>query len=262
MTDTMREYTKGCVTPICSNINEREGALHGTGAYVSALGQTMLVTNDHNFDFRGRSCAPDDLAIMFAGSPLFYHVHNSLYAIGYPIDCALSRIAPEVWTQAGGDAPAGAAIAEAQLALAHDPVENELLFFEGYLGEGQTLAYATLPDRMAAHVTQEAPVPPEYGDERFHFALQYWGDLDAEPSADQGLPAPKGFSGSLVWNTGYTEARSRGQLWTPQDAKVTGVVWGWSSSKACLIATRIEFIRSWLMRSLEVMQASAEIRVE
>jgi hypothetical protein len=62
-----------------------------------------------------------------------------------------------------------------------------------------------------------------------------------------GLPLPPGLSGSTVWNTGFVAARIAGVPWTSALAKVTGVIWGWSSAHACLIATRAEFVRSFLL---------------
>jgi hypothetical protein len=64
------------------------------------------------------------------------------------------------------------------------------------------------------------------------------------------LPEPPGFSGSLVWDTGYV--RKRGQDWSPADATVTGLVFGWplSDQSDSLIATRIEVVRAFLIQAL------------
>ena len=53
-----------------------------------------------------------------------------------------------------------------------------------------------------------------------------------------------------MWDTGYV--RKDGQNWSPDDAKVTGLVFGWPQSnlKDSLIATRIEVVRAFLIRAL------------
>jgi hypothetical protein len=56
-----------------------------------------------------------------------------------------------------------------------------------------------------------------------------------------------GLSGSTVWNTNFVAAKMDGIEWTPELAKVTGVVWGWPSGHACLVATRAEYLRSFLL---------------
>jgi hypothetical protein len=35
--------------------------------------------------------------------------------------------------------------------------------------------------------------------------------------------------------------------WAPEMARVTGVVWGWATSAACLMVTRSEYVRSFLL---------------
>jgi hypothetical protein len=41
------------------------------------------------------------------------------------------------------------------------------------------------------------------------------------------------------------------ETWSPKMARVTGVVWGWPSSIGFLIATRAEYIRSFLLGALQ-----------
>lgn len=58
------------------------------------------------------------------------------------------------------------------------------------------------------------------------------------------LSLPDGMSGSPLWNTRYVEVTRAGGKWTPQDARITGIVWA-HSSKACqLFATPVNLFRN------------------
>jgi hypothetical protein len=54
----------------------------------------------------------------------------------------------------------------------------------------------------------------------------------------------------VPWDTGFGKAKLMGQPWTPDMARVTGVVWGWPSGAGCLVATRAEYLRSFLLGAI------------
>jgi hypothetical protein len=81
--------------------------------------------------------------------------------------------------------------------------------------------------------------------------MDYRPDLAITVIGDTGLQMPPGLSGSTVWNTNFVAAKMDGIDWTPELAKVTGVVWGWPSGHACLVATRAEYLRSFLLGAHE-----------
>lgn len=128
---------------------------------------------------------------------------------------------------------------------------HELLFMVGF--PGKRARFSALARALATiavpYLTQEAPEESVTSAE--HFRLNYNPER-ARSVTRRGtfLPKPPGFSGSLVWDTGYV--RKRGQNWSPADATVTGLVFGWSRSDQSdsLIATRIEVVRSFLIRAL------------
>lgn len=70
------------------------------------------------------------------------------------------------------------------------------------------------------------------------------------------LPMPAGLSGSLVWNTRFREVSAQGRLWTPADARVTGLLWGWHSPSGVLLATRIQHTSALLHGAQEALQGS------
>jgi hypothetical protein len=52
---------------------------------------------------------------------------------------------------------------------------------------------------------------------------------------------------ATVRNTHFIASKMAGKTWAPEMARVTGVVWGWATSAACLMVTRSEYVRSFLL---------------
>jgi hypothetical protein len=84
-------------------------------------------------------------------------------------------------------------------------------------------------------------------DPNYHFALYYKPELATSVhDPGRGLGDAHGFSGSRVWNTRRIERLQGNREWSPDDALLTGLVWGWPTSDRCLLATKIEHIRVFL----------------
>lgn len=193
------------------------------------------MTNDHI----GREMLIQSLAHQFSGSDDVIRCTNPMVGREYPFDTAISRIDEGIWEICNHTAQP---VPSHCFASKHSPVEGELLFLAGHSGDRAKFSFGTLVTRATPYVTQQAEMPAEYGNPTFHFAVPYKPDLavaTSEPAS--GLPRPPGLSGSLVWNTRYVEFNEADRNWTPADAQVTGIVWGWPSSAACLLATRVEF---------------------
>ncbi len=77
-------------------------------------------------------------------------------------------------------------------------IENELMFFMGYAGEGSKFLFNTLLSTATSYLTRETAVPQDYGYNRFHFAMHYPPEKATSLDPGCNLPIPKGFSGSLV----------------------------------------------------------------
>jgi hypothetical protein len=108
--------------------------------------------------------------------------------------------------------------------------------------------FDTLITPGTSSTAREAPLPKDDRFKaRFHFAIDYKPDLATNVVGSHSLPRPSGFSGSTVWNTGFVESRMAGVPWTPDMARITGIVWGWPSSSGCIVATRSEYVRSFLL---------------
>lgn len=61
------------------------------------------------------------------------------------------------------------------------------------------------------------------------------------------LSLPDGMSGSPLWNTRYEEITRQGRSWKPEDARITGIVWGHSAKARQIYATPIEAFAEQLL---------------
>lgn len=224
-------------TPISQVIDHDNGDHWGAGSYCEFEGKRFLLTNEHV----AAKLQTHSLAHKFHGDDHYFQFRHQFHAIDAPNDTALVRIDDREWTRF----PHGALpIAAAQFATIHAPVEWELLFVAGYSGERAKFLYGSLFTRGTPYLARECPLPvdptcvPE-----FHFAMHYNPAL-ATPVDPKGrpLPLPPGMSGSLVWNTRVVEQRIRCLVWTPDDAVVTGILWGWPSD-TCVVATKVEHMQ-------------------
>jgi hypothetical protein len=242
VTEEMKEFTKPFVTPLSKVIDDNYGELWGTGNYVELLKKPHLLTNEHV----ARILRDHSIGHQFLDNDSVFRTRNPFRCFEWPIDATISLIDDEVWTsQPHRSRP----IPEDRWALAHTPVQGEILFLKGYSGAESRFLFGSLFSRATSYCWQQVALPA--GDDRFasrfHFAIDYRPDR-ATPLDGRDLPTPPGFSGSLVWNTRFVERTQANQPWSPDCAQVTGLVWGWPSSEACLVATRAEYVRSFLLR--------------
>ncbi|MFN7139457.1 MAG: hypothetical protein ACK4UN_08970 [Limisphaerales bacterium] len=67
-------------------------------------------------------------------------------------------------------------------------------------------------------------------------------DANGRPAT---LPDPHGMSGTAVWRSGRVAAAS-GAAWSPDHARIVGIVHTWDQQTATLVATRIEVLRDFI----------------
>ena len=128
------------------------------------------------------------------------------------------------------------------------------MFFAGYSGERSKLLFGYLFTPGTPYLTQECPFPTAVKEANpyFHFSLFYPPDLATSIDGTSHLPDPHGFSGSLVWDTKRVACLSAGIEWNPGMAEITGIVWGWPSSEACILVTKVEHINLKKLISQEI----------
>jgi hypothetical protein len=247
----MKEYTRPFVTPVSRVVTDAEGdygELHGTGNYVQLSGRKYLLTNEHVAEAVERN----SLGHQFLNCDDVFRATNPFLAMPHPFDVAVSAIEQAVWTHSSHNA---AAIPEDKWALVHGTLKGEIVFFKGYAGTHSHFHFNHLISNATSYASQEVLLPRDDDrfDPKFHFAIDYRPDRAiAIGENNPGLPDPHGFSGSLVWNTRFVETRMAGREWSPHCAVVTGLVWAWPRSKnKCLVATRIEYARSFLLHAIQ-----------
>lgn len=237
----MIEHTGRYFTPISRALSHEEGRLLGTGSYCEFAGRNYLITNEHV----AREMQNYPLTHQFFKNDHVIRIMQPFFSFRYPADVAMSRIEDAAWHVGG--AHEGQAIPASRFCLKHQPAEHELLFFAGFSGERSGFIFDSLITPGTPYVTQECKVPDEIGDPMFHFALFYRPALAHgvdDNSNSRGLPLPPGLSGSLVWDTKRVACLQQSKQWKPEYAKVTGIVWGWPSSRdGCVVATKVEHMR-------------------
>jgi len=232
----MTEHVKYFVTPISKVINDDFGEHLASGSFLEVDDSKYLVTNEHV----GQKIQLTPLAHQFLNSESVIRVTNPFCASAYPVDVAISKIEERAWNICPHDAKA---IPLERFAYKHQPLEGEVLFLIGYSGERSGFCFGNLISPGTPCSVQQVDFPPDIGDPGFHFAIGYKPDLAISvDGTSRGFPTPPGLSGSLVWNTRFVECVKMKKKWLPDEAQVTGIVWGCPSSDACLLATKVEHL--------------------
>ncbi len=240
------EYLRPYRTAIYEHKQDKYGNSYGdgwgSGSYLRLGARVVILTNQHV------ACVREDkrvLAHQFEGQEDIRAIVGDHAAFGVPLDLAVLPVDMNAWADQSNKSKA---IEIDQISFAHNPAPTELLTFVGFAGEDVTFHFNTLFAKGTCSTAREVELPKDARfSPRFHFGLDYRPDLATTVVGQRGLPLPPGLSGSTVWNTGLVEAKIAGIPWAPQMAKVAGVVWGWPSQQACLIATRAEYLRSFLL---------------
>jgi hypothetical protein len=241
----MRQHTETLVASVFAVHSLDEGSLLASGTYLRLRNKVYLLTNRHVATVLDKH----PLAHQLADDEYVIRLSNPFQALSDPIDAALGRIDEAIWNSVKNHKQA---LPPSHLADEHKTVRGELLFIMGFSGERSHFSpsLGMIFSTGTPFLTQEASLTPPYLP-NFHFALHYSGtDARSLNKSDRGLPVPLGFSGSLVWNTRAVECLRSSYPWTPHEARATGLVWGWDTKAGCLIATRIEHVRLFLLQAI------------
>lgn len=222
------------------------GDHHGTGSFFLLDDVRLLVTCEHVANVPANVI----LGMTQYGAEHALSIPGAFFASEYPVDVAAIHIPDENWNRV----PHAARCVELNmLSRKHEPVEGEYLYVYGFPGDDAAVGFGQHSHRGLAVFSHEIEFSSVTVDEEpkpvepHHFFIPYNPEnaklLEGSNSV---LSLADGMSGSLVWNTRYTEVTSQGREWRPEDARVTGVLWGHSSKAGVLIVTKIEYLRYFL----------------
>lgn len=243
MTDFLGPYR----TPVYEDCGSY-GKGWGSGSYIQLGSQIFILTNEHVSQVRS---AGKLLTYQFFGQDDIRRIVGSHLEYPAPIDLGLLPVDGAAWLDPDNSSKA---IEIEQIAFAHMPVPGELLTFTGFAGDKVDFYFDTLCAEGTCYTAREIKLPHHADiDPRFHFGMDYRPNLSTTILGTSGLPSPPGLSGSTIWNTAFVEAKMRGLEWTPEMARVTGIVWGWPSSDGCLVATRVEYLRAFLLNAVHIL---------
>ncbi|MCC7433408.1 MAG: hypothetical protein IT363_01895 [Methanoregulaceae archaeon] len=242
----MLEYLRPYRTAIYAHKEIVDGSEYGegwgSGSYLRLGNRVFVLTNQHVACVRSEG---GRLAYQFDAQEDIRLVSGDHTETPWPLDLAVLPVGMSGWADSSNQSKP---IEVEQIAVAHDPAPTELLTFTGFSGQQILFHYNTLFAKGTCYTAREVELPHDQRfSSRFHFGINYRPDLASTVDGGPGLPLPPGLSGSTVWDTKFVASRIAGIPWTPDLARVTGVVWGWPSGNACLVATRAEYLRSFLL---------------
>jgi len=238
----MKFHTQPSLAAIYGSIDEEIGELVGSGTFLNLRGEPYLLTARHvaleKVNYIGLAHTRSNaLPPAFITNP--FHILNALLDI-----CVVKIENREL------HGTAIQPIQPARLALHSNDLEGDILFIHGYSGAKSKpvrLLNAVFSKTQPFGTFIGKSVYPWF-DRRTHFAIDYpkTGTLD-ENQSPMRLDDPHGLSGCAVWKTNRTKA---GTNWDPSFAEIVGVVHKWDVKAHSLIATRIEIVREFLLKSL------------
>lgn len=215
----------------------------GSGSFIELNGRKYILTNQHVAKVRSSS---RQLGFRFDEQDQLLRITGDHVEKDWPWDLALLPVSDEAWSSLEHRS---VPVKVDQIALAHTPCPAEVFAFAGYAGERTTFVFGEMHFGATTSLAREVvPEPDREIDPRFHFGLEYLPDRATTVVGHRGLPCPKGLSGSTVWNTCFVEAKAQKVDWTPDLARVAGVVWG--SPSGVIVATKAEHVRSFLLSAM------------
>lgn len=237
----MRRRARAHLTPILLRMPDNTAAMRGTGSFFNDGHTNFLLTCQHVT----RAGKGQPLLLLFKDQEVTVPGPYS-EIVQHPEDLSLAPIDNDIWGRNTDGMSRGLTMED--FSTVHQPVDGEVLFFLGIPGYGSRYIVEFGVTFANAHSCLIPEVPAVYGDPRFVFRVDYRTALmrDVEGGRDEMPTDPHGFSGSLVWNTRYTEITRRGGEWTPDTAQVTGMIQRWDSARAELMCCRCETIRSFI----------------
>ncbi len=238
----MAFYTQPSLAAIYTCQDSETAELIGSGTLLNLCGNTYLLTAGHialnNKAYIGLTHVRP---WAFGQVPLGHPVHS----LDDHLDLCLVKIDARNLRGAGL-----VPLTSSKLSRTSSDIRNEILFLHGYPRERSTMvkifdgeASGSLPYGMTIGKSDFT-----WFDDKVHFALGYTAESpSAEEITQPASDIPGGLTGSAVWSTNL---HALGPSWKCDAAEIVGIVHHWDQGAQSLIATRIEVVREFLVRSL------------
>ena len=251
----MQDFTAPFVSAVSYEKPDDEPRLSGSGSFIDLFGHRFLLTNEHVLNDQQTGQPLPNPAFGMHGTDEVFRMLNGSLGAPYPVDCAIIPVSDAVWSRSH----MAEAIPEERFNWTHAPTNREILFFRGYAQETSSFHFENLFSAGTSYGTQIMEEEPTGPDRRFFFPLHHSPEK-AEMINGQGhLPLPPGFSGSTVWDTRFVECLHSGTKWSPEEARVTGIVCRWRSGDTGIEALKIEHVRSWLLDAFHQMSVKGHL---
>lgn len=238
VTDAMVAAFRTTTTPLSSS-DEDFVRLVGTGTFFGIDGLRVILTCRHVVIDGG-------VEYGFFGSPEIFVAGNQVVTADN-LDSALINIPDFIWDRQSHQAHL---LSRAAFAQKHDPVENEVFFVCGFASENSHFGFGQLVSTATGYGVQINKAAAF--EDRFFYLTWRPGEHLVTPETDPGVARdsraeePHGFSGAVVWDTGFVRAYSAERDWTPADARITGLITSWDQRSHSLVARRIEDVLLWM----------------
>lgn len=250
----MAEYVSQFITPISEVLDHDHGRAAGTGNYLQIAGECYLLTNDHV----ACKMAQGGIAHLPQRDQAYHRLIQPAMGFAFPIDVGITHVSSETWRGA-----TQRALPVDQLDERFNPAAGELMFVCGYPGfarRGITEEEIRYPRETQFGMLTIPAVPilttavndphhqPAIYDPNAHFLVRYEGVAHRPGEGVRETPDARGFSGSLVWDTKFFAVGD--EDWTPDMARVCGIVHRWNDELGVLMATRIEVVRETILSAI------------
>ena len=241
----MKAYTAPAIAAVYGVESAQRGQLIGSGTFINIRGTDYLLTASHVLETAVQySFLAHSLGYGEKPCPLPHPFRLQQF----PCDLGLTQLADE---------PRSSTAIRSMPATVLDTnsadIEGDVLFIHGYPGEQSKwlpimkggIHSTSLP---FCTVVRSCSVSWPHFTDVLHSAVEYWptGWRD-----ENGTPIERtdahGLSGSAVWRLSL---KRFGTAWTPENAHIIGVLHRVDPSGDCLIFTRIEEVRDFILRNL------------
>ena len=244
----MADFTERCTVAVFGTRDDREPLLIGSGTLLAIRGAYFLLTAHHVLaqGMRlGRSTPPEyvELAHSIGDSDHPAIVHEPVCWAAGPFDLGATRVGAAT-VKDNTSVPLNVS----QLARECVGSKNDLYFVHGWPGSASRWLFDGVAYKSHPHGGWLVESGWESFDPDLHLALDYpLGNLMDEHGRLSAGPLPHGMSGAALWKSNLL---GNEHSWHPELAQVVGVVHRWDQEGQCLVATRIEYVRDFLLYAL------------